>query len=353
MQISSAPDSFDSILPGLACLASPILIVDRSLQIQALNPAAENAFSISRNQLLHKSLQTWLGDVADLISAARAILDGQWENVRRNVVIIVAGDPLNFDCSISRLEHDAPYLLFEFWPLDAQLQIAREERLYEQQKVSRELIRNLAHEIKNPLGGIRGSAQLLENELPSEELREYTQVIITEVDRLQALLHRLLDGQRRIKPALLDIHDVLAHVNRLVVAEFAQIIWQSDYDVSLPSLSADREQLIQVFLNIIRNAAQALQGVGTVLVRTRIKRNTTWAKKLHRLALEIQIIDNGPGIPASLRDKIFYPLVSGRPDGSGLGLSIAQDFVEQHHGTLTVTSEPGNTCFSVVFALKE
>ncbi|NTV11477.1 MAG: PAS domain-containing sensor histidine kinase, partial [Zoogloea sp.] len=265
-----------------------------------------------------------------------------------NLRIVRPGvEPLHLDCTVTPVEMDEVRLLLEFRPIDAQLKVAREEQLAHQQQANRELIRNLAHEIKNPLGGIRGSAQLLERELSDPQLREYTQVIIAEADRLQDLMNRLLTSHRMMQPSLLNIHDVLERVRRLILAEFPKIDVRRDYDTSLPEVSGDREQLIQAILNITRNAAQAVEGEGEIVLRTRAARQVTLAKRRYRLALQLQVIDNGPGIPEQIRDKIFYPLVSGRENGSGLGLSLAQSFIEQHQGAIEVDSRPGRTCFTV------
>jgi len=258
-------------------------------------------------------------------------------------------ESLHLDCTVTPIEAGAARLLLEFRPIDQQLRAAREEREAVQQRANQELIRNLAHEIKNPLGGIRGSAQLLDSELArmdnAAELREYTQVIIGEADRLQGLMHRLLSSHRGMQPAQISIHEILEHVRRLIHAEFPGVRVKRDYDTSLPDITGDREQLIQAILNIVRNAAQAMQGEGEIVTRTRALRQVTLAKKRYRLALELQIIDNGPGIPAEIRDRIFYPLVSGREGGTGLGLALAQSFVQQHHGSIDVESVPGRTCF--------
>jgi two-component system nitrogen regulation sensor histidine kinase GlnL len=219
------------------------------------------------------------------------------------------------------------------------------------QQANRELIRNLAHEIKNPLGGIRGSAQLLERELAPLEnapaLREYTEVIIKEADRLQDLMQRLLSSHRAMQPGQVNVHELLERVRRLIHAEYPGVRVRRDYDTSLPDLTGDREQLIQAILNIARNAAQAMEGKGEITFRTRAVRQVTLAKKRYRLALELQVIDNGPGIPEAIRDKIFYPLVSGREGGSGLGLTLAQSFIQQHQGSIDVRSRPGHTVFLI------
>jgi two-component system nitrogen regulation sensor histidine kinase GlnL len=250
-------------------------------------------------------------------------------------------------------------LAIEFKHIDQQLRIAREQRLLEQQQANRELIRSLAHEIKNPLGGIRGAAQLLETEADPRTFSEYTQVIIGEADRLQALVDRLLAPHR--KPhvvATVNIHEVTERVRALIDAEFTRgLVTERDYDASLPEFQGDREQLIQAVLNIARNAAEALAdraaatGDARIVFRTRVSRQTTIGKQRWRLALELHVEDNGPGVPESLRERIFFPLVSGREGGSGLGLTLAQTFIQQHHGIVEFESEPGRTLFKVVIPI--
>ena len=237
--------------------------------------------------------------------------------------------------------------------MDQQLRIAREERMLIQQQANAELLRNLAHEIRNPLGGLRGAAQLLEHELPQPSLREYTQVIIKEADRLQLLMDRLLVPHRVPKYEPTNIHEVLERVRSLLLAESPQgVAIRRDYDTSLPDLIGDREKLIQVVLNIARNAVQAMQGHGEIIFRTRAERQVTLARKRYRVAIKLQIIDNGPGIPEDIRDRIFYPLVTGRAEGSGLGLTLAQTFITQHHGMIECESQPGRTCFTILLPLE-
>jgi len=217
------------------------------------------------------------------------------------------------------------------------------------------LIRSLAHEIKNPLGGIRGAAQLLEAELPRPQLAEYTQVIIGEADRLQSLVNRLLTPSRLPTYRRTNIHELLVRVKSVVQAEFPSIAMEQDFDISIPEFDADPEQLTQVALNIVKNAAQAVATSTSnprIRLTTRVARYITLAKKRYRLAIAVAIEDNGPGVPAAIRDKIFYPLVSGRDGGSGLGLTIAQTFVAQHNGTIEWTSTPGQTVFTVLLPLE-
>ncbi|WP_341676550.1 nitrogen regulation protein NR(II) [Niveibacterium sp. SC-1] len=339
---------------GLELLASAVILLDAKRVIRYINPAAENLFELSARQAIGLAITDFLGDPAGLAAALNNALVNDWSYTGQNLVLNRPGhDTLHVDCTATPVDVAGARLLMEFRPIDAQLKVVREERLIEQQQANRELIRNLAHEIKNPLGGIRGSAQLLERELHDPQHKEFTQVIIAEADRLQDLMHRLLNSHRAMQPAPLNIHEVLERVLRLIAAEFPGVHVQRDYDLSLPELTGDREQLIQTVLNIARNAAQALEGQGEIVLRTRAARQVTLAKRRFRLALELQVIDNGPGIPEQIRDRIFYPLVTGRDGGSGLGLSIAQSFVEQHQGMIDVESEPGHTCFIVRLPIGE
>ena len=277
---------------------------------------------------------------------------------------------LRYDAWLKRLNHepmpvhvvvaqtDTPgEAIVEMLPLEQQARQDREERLIDQAQANKELIRNLAHEIKNPLGGIRGAAQLLQMDI-DKELTEYTQVIIHEADRLQTLVDRLLAPHRQ--PHLVgdvNIHEVCERVRSLILAEFPKgLRVVRDYDTSIPEFRGDREQLIQAVLNIAHNAAQALAehisaGNATLTFRTRIARQVTFGKQRYRLALELHVIDNGPGVPDAIKDRIFYPLVSGREGGSGLGLTLAQTFIQQHHGLIECDSRPGHTDFKLLIPL--
>ena len=275
--------------------------------------------------------------------------------VKSDLKLLTASyNELHLSCSATPLESGNAALLIEFRPIDQQIKIANEERILVQQQANRELIRNLAHEIKNPLGGIRGAAQLLERELVRRELTEYTQVIIQEAERLQSLIDRLLTPHRIPQVSEVNIHEVLERVRSVLLAETPSgLKIRRDYDTSLPPLTGDKEQLIQVTLNIARNAVQAMHGQGEIILRTRVARQVTLARKRHRLAMSLQIIDNGPGIPDAIRDNIFYPLVSGRPDGTGLGLTLAQTYIHQHHGAIDFDSKPGYTSFNILLPLTQ
>ncbi len=340
---------------GLELLAAAVILLDEDLRVQYANPAAENLFESSSKNMVGRPLSGIFVDSGTLLSAVNYALANNCSYIEHDLQLAVIGRPeLHLICAVSPVETRDARMLLEFMQMDKQLKIAREERMLNQQEANRDLIRNLAHEIKNPLGGIRGAAQLLERELERPGLHEYTQVIIKEADRLQVLMNRLLTPHRLPQLVEINIHEVLEQVKTLLLAEFPQgIEIERDYDSSLPSLIGDREQLTQATLNIMRNAAQALQGKGKIILRTRAVRQITLAKKRYRLALMVQIIDNGPGIPEELREKIFYPLVSGKEGGSGLGLTIAQTFVNQHHGIIECENRPGHTCFTLLLPLAE
>ena len=339
---------------GLDLLSSAVILLDAELAIRYMNPAAENLLATSGRSVLGRPLLSIIQAASGLQRALDNALNNDWSYTGHNIEIRLEDDAtLQINCTVTPVEAPDAQLLLELRPIDQQIRASREERLLQQQQVSRELIRNLAHEIKNPLGGIRGAAQLLEFELNNPDLREYTQVIIKEADRLQDLMQRLLSPHRPMQPGPVNIHEILERVRSLLLAEFpGQLKIRRDYDTSLPDLIGDREQLIQAILNIARNAAQAMAGIGEISFRTRAVRQVTLAKRRFRLALELQVIDNGPGIPEDIRERMFYPLVSGREGGSGLGLTLAQSFIHQHQGTVECESRPGRTCFTVRLPLE-
>ncbi len=345
-------------LQGLDILATAVMLLDRRRVIEHINPAGENLFQVSKNTMVGKALEEAFADCSQLqIAIGCADRDNcSYTQHDLALVALASGDsqrhPLT--CTVTPFELDAhDGFLLEFTPLEQQLRIAREERLLDQSQANRELIRNLAHEIKNPLGALRGAAQLLDRELERPDLHEYTQVIMMEADRLQSLMDRLLTPHRLPQPTALNVHEVTERVRSLLVAEFPGISLRRDYDTSLPPLMADREQLIQAVLNIARNAAQAMKGAGTITLRSRVARRVTLAKKLYRLAIVLEVIDDGPGIPEHIRDHVFFPLVSGREGGTGLGLTLAQNFVNQHQGIIEVDSRPGHTSFTLLLPLRD
>jgi len=343
---------------GLELLATAVVALDSRFVIIYANPAAENLLETGARSLLGQTFSRLFTEAGPLEAALNEAMVTHWDYSGQSLSFPRAGrEPLPLSCVITRVDAGKAALLAELRPLEQQLRLAREERLLSEQESHRELIRNLAHEIKNPLGGLRGSAQLLEGELDRPELREYTQVIIKEADRLQALMDRLLMPHRVPRVAPVNIHEVLERVRSLVLAEFPEGLQiRRDYDPSAPDLIGDKEQLIQIVLNVVRNAAQGIGGQkraegGTITLRTRTTRQSTILRKRHRLALELQVIDDGPGIPTAIRDRIFSPLVSGREGGSGVGLSLAQAYVQFHQGMIECESRPGRTMFRILLPL--
>jgi two-component system nitrogen regulation sensor histidine kinase GlnL len=352
----SATPAVVAAYSGLELLATAVLMLNSDERVCYVNPAAENLFELSRPKFIGHHPREVFGDCPGLEGAiSKAVLKGASYTEQELELGASGRSKLHLACTVSPIDANGAALLVEFRHIDQQLKVAREERLAEQQQANRDLIRSLAHEIKNPLGGIRGAAQLLEGELDRPQLFEYTQVIIGEADRLQSLVNRLLTPSRLPTYRRTNIHEILVRVRNVVQAEFPAISMVSDFDISIPEFEADPEQLTQVVLNVVRNAAQALAtGTPDPVIRlgTRIARGVTLAKKRHRLALALSIADNGPGILPELRDKIFYPLVSGREGGSGLGLTIAQTFVAQHDGAIEWTSTPGHTVFTILLPLE-
>jgi two-component system nitrogen regulation sensor histidine kinase GlnL len=285
-----------------------------------------------------------------------AIANGQPFTEREAELVLTNGDAITLDLSVNPMWEAGSHraVLVEAQQVDRHLRIAREEALINQQQATQALLRGMAHEIKNPLGGLRGAAQLLERELPDESLHEFTQVIIGEADRLQNLVNRLFGPSALPHKAPLNVHEVLERVRHLVVAESpAGVELVRDYDPSIPDIFADQDQLIQVLLNLVRNAVQAVGDSGRILMRSRVLRQFTIGHQRHKLVLRIDVVDDGAGVPPALQDKIFYPMVTGRADGTGLGLSIAQSLVNQHGGLIECESAVGNTCFSILLPVED
>jgi two-component system nitrogen regulation sensor histidine kinase GlnL len=345
---------------GLDMLASSVLVIDAGGLVRYANPAAEHLLEVSVKSLSRQKLTGLFTNGEELGALCEQAIGHTYADLRQDLTLRRPGrEPLHVHSIVSAAGEGE--VVVELRENVQQLKLDREERLLDQSQANKELIRNLAHEIKNPLGGIRGAAQLLELELPDAHLnalREYTQVIIKEADRLQTLVDRLLAPHRR--PHIVgdvNIHEVCERVRSLVLAEFpAGLTIRRDYDASIPEFRGDKEQLIQTVLNIVHNAAQALRariaaGDAEIVLRTRVARQVTLAKVRYGLALDLHIIDNGPGIAPEIRDRIFYPLVSGREGGSGLGLTLAQTFVQQHLGMIECESRPGLTDFRILIPL--
>ena len=348
--------------PALDLLATMVAVVRPDGGLLFVNAMLETVAGVSGRRLMRTSLFDWFLDSRALKSTVASVLRNDVSTSRFDAVMrrapLSAQEHLPVHVIVTQIDHRADRVVVEMLEIEQQTRQDREERELGQVQVTKELIRNLAHEIKNPLGGIRGAAQLLEMELSSRDLMEYTQVIIREADRLQALVDRLLTPHRR--PHVVgdvNIHEVCERVRARILAEFPRgLTVRRDYDISLPEFRGDKEQLIQALLNIAHNAAQALgdrieAGDAALVLRTRSARQVTIGKQRFKLALELHVEDNGPGVPEEIRDRIFYPLVSGRDGGSGLGLTLAQTFVQQHQGTIGCTSEPGRTIFKIVIPL--
>ncbi|MFA5082253.1 MAG: nitrogen regulation protein NR(II) [Hydrogenophilaceae bacterium] len=338
--------------PGLDILATAVLILDEQRAIRYINPAAENLFGISAYHAIGRPLSAIIRERAELERALDAALQEGVSFTEHHMPIESGDHTLTLNLTISPLESELGALVLEFHSAGGSVKIARDEQAMAQAQTVQMLLKQLAHEIRNPLGGIRGAAQLLEAELNGADLSEYTQVIIQEANRLQSLLDRWLTPAKRPEIRPVNLHEVLERVRSLLLAEFPSLDIQRDYDISVPNIQGDQEQLIQAVLNIARNAAQAINGQGTVRFATRVSRQVTLAMKRWKLAARIDIIDYGPGIPEEMQDKVFFPLVSGRENGTGVGLTLAQSLVQRHEGVIHMVSEPGFTCFSIYLPIK-
>lgn len=332
-----------------------ILLFNKDLYLTYINPAGEILFADSAKHLVGNPAQK-LFKIAhhDLFSDLLQRMHHHEPLVDRELMLESLHQAITVNLSATPILEDGQLteILIELQQVDRHLRITKEEQLLAQQATSRMLVRGLAHEIKNPLGGLRGAAQLLDQELHDPELKEYTQIIIAESDRLQDLMDKMLGPNKPAHKSLLNIHEVLERVRQLVTVEAGNHIrLQTDYDPSIPELFADKNQMIQALLNVVRNAIQAIQGSGKITLKTRIQRHMTIGRKLYKLVAKIEIIDNGPGIQPGLLGQIFYPMITGRAEGTGLGLSIAQSLINQHNGLIECESEPGNTVFSIYLPL--
>lgn len=340
----------------LESLSTAVLVLDSGLRVRYLNPAGEMLLAVSTRQAQSQPLHDLLPGSPELAGRLDQALTNRQPFAEYGVHLhLMTGQDITVDCTVTPMFDPASgaELLVELIQVDRHLRIAREENILEQHQVARQLVRGLAHEIKNPLGGLRGAAQLLERELANEELKEYTRIIIGEADRLRALVNRMLGPNQLPQLRPCNIHQIVEHVRNLVVAEgHPGLTVVRDYDPSIPDFKADPEQLIQALLNVVRNATQALQGHGRITLRTRTQRQFTLGHKRHKLVVRVDVIDNGPGIPPEMLETIFYPMVTGRAEGTGLGLSIAQSLVNLHGGLIECASRPGQTEFTILLPLE-
>jgi len=333
-------------------LNTAVVVLSEELTVCYMNPAAESMLGTSEQRSTGCRVSDLiqadnLDELRDLFSNGITITHRAASFRTRDGTEVVA----DLTASLEPITHR---LVVEMQPMNRLLRINRDEYSSFSRETTRKLVAGLAHEVKNPLGGLRGAAQLLERELDDEGLKEYTRIIIDEADRLRDLVDRMLGPSNEPELTDVNVHALLEHVVRLVDAEVpGQIRFDRDYDPSLPPLRGDEAQLIQALLNIISNAGQALEAVGSphILLRTRAVRNFTIGTTLRRLVAQIDVIDNGPGIEADMLERIFFPMISGRPDGTGLGLAITQNIIGQHGGIIECESRPGRTCFSVFLPL--
>lgn len=337
-------------------LSEAILLFNRQLILTYINSAGEALLTDSAKHLLGQNAEDiFKSSSSSIVANLQQCLDNDDVLVDREISLDNLKQSITVHLSITPLlkNTECDEILVELQQLDRHLRITKEEQLVEQHHISRMLVRGLAHEIKNPLGGLRGAAQLLELELEDEELKEYTQIIIAEADRLKDLMDKMLGPNKPPQKSELNIHQVLERVRQLVSVETTgNIQIDCDYDPSIPLLQADKNQLIQAFLNIVRNAVQASKNNGRVLLKTRIHRKMTIGRKHYKLLVKIDIIDNGIGIKEDMIGQIFYPMITGRAEGTGLGLSISQSLINQHNGLIECSSKPGHTVFSVYLPLE-
>ena len=340
--------------------STAVLWLDAALHLAYLNPAAETLLKLDGHQALGRSIADCLPEAREFASALARAAARRETFTQRELKLPLIGpegiQPITVDCTatpVAERDGDTP-LLVELVPLDRHLRISREDALIAQHAANRLLARNLAHEIRNPLGGLRGAAQLLDRRLPDESLKDYTRIIMGEADRLSGLVDAMLGPARPPERNPVNIHELLEHVARLTESEAPESLeLRRDYDPSLPELMLDRGEIVQVLLNVARNAREALKDKGRLLFRTRVLRQFTIGTRRHRLVACVEVVDDGPGVSPELMGRIFAPLVSGKPQGTGLGLSIAQELVNRHGGLIECVSAPGNTVFSILLPLEE
>jgi two-component system nitrogen regulation sensor histidine kinase GlnL len=336
----------------LELISTAILVFDGDLNLRSMNIRAENLLSVSAAQRIGGALTDLFPGDGLYEAVTRAQREGQ-AITERDMTLRIADRPaLLVDCSATPFAHGTegkPAVVVELIDVSHHQRMQLEENMTTQSQITHYLLRGLAHEVKNPLGGIRGAAQLLERALPEARYKEYTEIIISETDRLRAVVDRMLGPSEAVKRVPLNVHTVLERVRNIVEAEAAGgVAVIRDYDPSLPELGGDPDLLVQAFLNILRNAVQAVNlSGGAVTIRTRAQRKFTIGTKIHRLVIRVDIVDTGPGVAPEIASSIFFPMVSGRAEGSGLGLPIASTLIHRHGGLIGFVSQPGDTVFTV------
>lgn len=352
----------------LDSLLNAVLVVNKELKLCYMNQSAEEMIGRSFTHVKNKPIHTILTSPQFEKHIEQAFSSHQRQVARGGKITVRGSYEINIDCTVTPLFQDDAVngevtgILFELSQVDRQIRIARETRLISNQIANQHLLRGLAHEIKNPLGGLRGAAQLLEMQYNDPNITEYTHVIITEADRLSTLVDNMLASNQAAEKTQVNIHEVLEHVRQLTIVKLPPTIQlKRDYDPSIPEFQGNFDQLVQTALNLLNNAITALEKTPTtpnndhypkeIILKTRVTRNFTLHKKNYPLVLCAQIIDNGMGIPEALQDKIFYPMVTGHADGTGLGLSIAQTLINQHNGLIEFDSNEKRTIFSIIIPI--
>jgi two-component system, NtrC family, nitrogen regulation sensor histidine kinase GlnL len=345
-------------------METAVLLFGSDMRLKAINPAGEN--------MLQASTRMLVGKPADIIFASsercrKTLVTAADEDrviTRRELSLHISpGNDITVDCSVTpvSLDRGKPELIVEITRIDRLMRLAREDYLQSQYEATRNVLRGIAHEIKNPLGGLRGAAQLLGMEISDPELKEFTQIIIREADRLSGMVDKMSGPNKMLQLEPVNIHSVTEYVRDLITAEYPEMVsLKTDYDPSLPDIRADHDSLVQVILNLSRNAVQAMLDApdatdgepNQLIYRTRVTSKFTIGNKMHRMVLRLDIEDNGPGIPEDLHDTAFYPLITTKAEGSGLGLSIVQTIISQHNGLVEFTSKPGKTVFSIYLPME-
>jgi two-component system nitrogen regulation sensor histidine kinase GlnL len=339
-------------------LHAAVVIIGENMQVVCINPAAEMLFHISNNRAVKKTIRELIiNEHAFFDRLERSLISSHPYTVYEDQLLVHNHKTIDVDYSVSPIQYKAEgkFLLLEFIRIKSQQKLSHDESILSQYEASKSLLRGLAHEIKNPLGGIRGSAQLLERELDDDNSKQFTQIIINETDRLKNLLDRMVGPRDIPTKTNVNIHKILEHVRQLVLAENSHISIAADYDPSIPELYADESMMIQVILNITRNAVTAISSLdaeshneGRIVYKTRTQRYCKIGSHTHALAARIDIEDNGGGVSEELQEKIFMPMITGHADGTGLGLSIAQSLIHQHNGLIEFTSRPEKTIFTIL-----
>ena len=337
-------------------LYTAVLVLNSDLSVARMNSAGEGLLSMSSRKVSGMMLEQVLPESVQFIDTIKRSMESKSPYTGRDVPLLLPlQKSITVDCAVTPLleNEQCSGAIVELIDTHAQHRLMREESLLELHNAARESVRGMAHEIKNPLGGLRGAAQLLERELDGSELTEYTSIIINEADRLRNLIDRLMTPEAQISISTVNVHEVLEYVLNLVEAEeTVPLQIERFYDPSLPALEADREQLIQALLNIVRNSVQAIPPGGHIWVNTRIKRMCTIHQELYKLAVQVEIEDDGPGVPQEIINGMFYPMVTGRADGTGLGLSIAQSLIQSHRGMIEYERLDSKTIFRITLPIR-